>query len=156
MVVEQGISVFYRGPLSAGEQEVVLRIIERDLDDDEARSDARTRAFLAATELLSNLGSVGEGPMVLLGRDADRVTLVVASPLTEQAAARMKEAVAEVGSMNAQALQRRYRDLLLGRGPQLDSLHLGLIELARRSGVPLRLEEFTWRGMPLLVLEAVI
>ena len=65
-------------------------------------------------------------------------------------------AVREVNALDAQGLQRRYRDILLGRGEPSGSLHLGLIDLARRSTAPLRLHEHTWRNAPFLALEAII
>ena len=155
-VVEEGIAVLCRGHLSAGEQEVVLRIIERDLDDDSQRSDPRMRAFLAATELLESLQAVGEGPMVLIARNGDRFTLVVSMPLVHAVAEQLTAAVTEINGMDAQGLQRRYRDILLGRGEPAGTLQLGLIELAKRSNVPLRLDQSTWRDLPFLSLEAVL
>ena len=156
IVAQQGVSVLCRGRLASGEQEVVMRIIERDLDDDRSRSDARMRAFLAATELLQGQGDGGEGPMVLLARSAEQVALVVGLPMDTTTAERMTAAVREVNALDAQGLQRRYRDILLGRGEPSGSLHLGLIDLARRSTAPLRLHEHTWRNAPFLALEAII
>jgi hypothetical protein len=58
--------------------------------------------------------------------------------------------------MDAQGLQRRYRDILLGRVDQADTIQLGLIELARRGARPLRLEEEQRTGGAFMVLEAII
>ncbi len=161
LVVAEGISVLCRGRMAAGEQEVLLRIIERDLDDDRSGSEARTRAFLATAELLENLGAADEGPMIMLCRSgaashSGQVALLVGVPLGIEAAKRLTAAVAEVNTLDAQGLQRRYRDILLGRGEAAGTLQLGLIELARRSSAALRLEQFTWRNTPFLVLEAII
>jgi len=155
-VAQEGISVLFRGHLDAGEQEVVLRIIERDLDDDHSRADARTRAFLAVMELLENLGPVGEGPMIMMGRVGTKVTLVLATPLPLPAAQRLVASVNEVNAMDAQTLQRRYRDILLGRGAPADTILLGLVELARRSSQPLQLQQQGTVDSPFVVLEAVI
>ncbi|MEZ4739868.1 MAG: SiaB family protein kinase [Flavobacteriales bacterium] len=156
VVAQEGIAVLCKGHLSTGEQEVVLRIIERDLDDDSQRSDPRMRAFLAATELLGNLQAVGDGPMVLIGRTGDRFTLVVGLPLVHAMAEELTAAVNEINAMDAQGLQRRYRDILLGRGAPAGTLQLGLIELAKRSDRPLRLDQRTWRDLPFLSLEAAL
>lgn len=160
-VVNEGISVLCRGRIAAGEQEVLLRIIERDLDDDRSGSEARTRAFLATAELLEKLGAADEGPMIMLCRSgtvprSGKVSLLVGVPLGNDAAKRLAMAVEEVNTLDAQGLQRRYRDILLGRGEAADTLQLGLIELARRSSAALRLEQYTWRSKPFLVLEAII
>lgn len=156
-VVENDISVLCRGHLAAGEQEVVMRIIERDLDEDRQHSDARMRAFLAISELMENLGVSGEGPLILLSRCAQRkVSVVTGMPLDAQAAERLATAVVEVNALDAQGLQRRYRDILLGRGENTGTLQLGLIDLARRSSSPLRLARHTWRNAPFLSLEVVL
>ncbi len=161
IMAQEGIAVFYRGSLTAGEQEVVLRIIERDLDEEQGHADARTRAFLAVTELLPALGPADEGPLVVLGKarhaaTAGAVSLVVAVPLSEAAADLFKNAVAKVNAMDPSARQRRYRDMLLGRGDAVNTVELGLIDLAKRSTGPLRLEEFRWKKTSLVVLEAMI
>ena len=155
-VVVNDISVLCRGHLASGEQEVVMRIIERDLDEDRQHSDARMRAFLATTELLENLGVRGEGPLTMLTRSTGKVALVTGIPLDTEAADRLTNAVREVNALDAQGLQRRYRDILLGRGEIAGTMQLGLIDLARRSTAPLRLEHHTWRNAPFLSLEVLL
>jgi len=155
-VVADDISVLCRGQLASGEQEVVMRIIERDLDEDRQHSDARMRAFLATTELLENLGVGGEGPLIIVARTDGKVVLVTGIPLDTAAAARLTTAVQEVNALDAQGLQRRYRDILLGRVEASGTLHLGLIDLARRSTAPLRLEQHLWRNAPFLSLEVLL
>jgi hypothetical protein len=150
----EGIAVLCRGRLSTGEQEVVLRIIERDLDDDPLRSDPRKRAFLAATELLGSLDSAGDGPMIIFARRDDRFSLVLGMPLVHAMAERLAQAVSEVSALDQQGLQRRYRDILLGRGEPAGTLQLGLIELAKHSSTALRVGQGTWRDLPFLTLEA--
>jgi hypothetical protein len=156
MAAEEGIAVLCRGRLSTGEQEVVLRIIERDLDDEPQRSDPRMRAFLAATQLLDTLEAKGDGPMILMARSGEHFTLTMALPLANAAAERFTQAVTEVMAMDPQGLQRRYRDILLGRGEPAGTLQLGLIELAKRSASALRLDQRTWRDLPFVTLEAVL
>ncbi|HQX00083.1 MAG TPA: SiaB family protein kinase [Flavobacteriales bacterium] len=153
LVAELGISVLCRGNLTAGEQEVVLRMIERDLDEDRTRSDARSRAFLATMELVENLGTTGEGPMVFLGKVGAEVRMVLAAHLRADAVTRITKAVEEVNALDAPGSQRRYRDILLGRVEASDTIQLGLIELARRHSAPLRMAVAPDGFM---VLEAVI
>lgn len=155
-VVEHDIAVLGRGRSAAGEQEAILRIIERDMDDDTGRSDVRTRAYLATSELLENLGTSGEGPMVLFRRAGPRTALVVGTPLAEAAMQRLVTAMEQVMALDPQGLQRRYRDILLGRVESSDTMQLGLIELARSSSAPLKMTRSESAYGPFAVLEAVI
>lgn len=155
-VVENDIAVLGRGRSAAGEQEAILRIIERDMEDDRSRSDVRTRAYLAISELLENLGTAGEGPMIIFRHTAGRTALVVGTPLSEAAMSRLSAAVGSVMALDAQGLQRRYRDILLGRVEASDTMQLGLIELARSSSAPLKVTQAPSGSGPFAVLEAVI
>lgn len=156
LVVENDIAVLGRGRSAAGEQEAILRIIERDMEDDGGRSDVRTRAYLAISELLENLGTAGEGPMVFFRRVNTRTALVVGTPLTDAAMTRLVSAMEQVMSLDPQGLQRRYRDILLGRVESTDTMQLGLIELARSSSAPLKMMRSDSGSGPFAVLEAVV
>lgn len=155
-VVDHGIAVLGRGRSGAGEQEAILRFIERDMDDGRSRSDVRTRAYLAISDLLANLDTAGEGPMILFRQVDGRTSLVVGTPLNETALARLNDAMGAVMSLDPQGLQRRYRDILLGRVEVTDDMQLGLIELARSTSAPLRLMSSDSAFGPFAVLEAVI
>lgn len=156
IVVENDIAVLGRGRSAAGEQEAILRIIERDMEDERGRSDVRTRAYLAVSELLENLGTAGEGPMILFRHAGDRTGLTVGTPLSDAAMARLVTAMEQVMVLDPQGLQRRYRDILLGRVGSTDTMQLGLIELARSSSAPLRMTRSDSAFGPFAVLEAMI
>ncbi len=156
VVAQYGLSVICRGHLSTGEQEVILRMIERDLDSESGGPDPRTRTYLAAMEMLHGLGAVGEGPMVTLGRSGNAMHIVITAQLGPVAKARIEEAVSTANALDAGGLQRRYRDILLGRGEHVDTVHLGLIELARKSIVPLRLDMSEAQGGHFMVLHATV
>lgn len=156
VIVEHEVAVLGRGRFAAGEQEAILRIIERDLADEHGRVDIRTRAFLAISELLENLGTAGDGPMILFHHPRDRATaLVMGTPLSTSALMRLTAAMEQVRALDAQGLQRRYRDILLGRAEATDTMQLGLIELARSSSEPLRLTSSQGQQGPFVVIEAV-
>lgn len=153
MVVENGITLICRGDLPAVMQENLLRMIERDLDDDQARAGRAKHAFLLLMGAIAGMDIAGEGPMVVVAMQEDRTTLTVATPLTMQGAERSQQAVDMVNAMDAPGLQRRYRDILLGRGEAASGLDLGMIDLARRSTGLLRFHRDTWREAPFAVLE---
>ncbi|MBX2971602.1 MAG: SiaB family protein kinase [Flavobacteriales bacterium] len=153
IVVENGITLLCRGDLPAVMQENLLRMIERDLDDDQARAGRAKHAFLLLMGAIEAMDIAGEGPMVAVAMQEGRTTVTVATPLTTKGAERAQQAVDMVNAMDPPALQRRYRDILLGRGEAASGLDLGLIDLARRSTGPLRSHGDTWRDAPFAVLE---
>lgn len=155
-VVEHDIAILGRGRYAAGEQAAILRIIERDMENDLGRSDVRTRAYLAISELLENLGTAGDGPMILFRYVEGRTSLVVGTPLSEEAMTKLAAAVQGVLALDPQGLQRRYRDILLGRAEAADTMQLGLIELARSSSTPLKMHTLARPEGPFVVIEAVI
>lgn len=155
-VVEQGISIVCRGSLAAGEQEVLMRIIERDLDTDLALSNARMRAFLAVTELLQNIAPVREGPMIVVSRTSDGVALELCAPLDHASAEMLEDGIREVNAMDDQAKQRRYRDILLGRGQAVGTVQLGLLDLARRRDGPINAQIVDHGEGRFIVLKAFV
>ncbi len=155
-VVEQGISIVCRGSLAAGEQEVLMRIIERDLDTDLALSNARMRAFLGVTELLQNIAPVGEGPMIVVSRSSNGVALDLCAPVDQTSAEILEAGIREVNAMDDQAKQRRYRDILLGRGQSSGTVQLGLLDLARRRDGPINAGIVDHGGAKFIVLKAMV
>ena len=91
--------------------------------------------------------------MVLVSIRGARTTITVATPVDVEGADRLQRAVEVLNTMDAPVLQRRYRDILLGRGDPASGLDLGLMDLMRRSVGGLRCGRSDWRGQPFTVLE---
>ncbi|MEO8587960.1 MAG: SiaB family protein kinase [Flavobacteriales bacterium] len=145
-----------KGASSAGVQEAVLRIIEKDLDDRPDRSEARARAYLAAVEWLQGFAAVDNGPIVALGRLNGQYALVLGVKLDPAAAERTQMEVEEINALEGAGLERYYRDVLLGRRQGAGPGFIGLLDLARRSTARLRVERITRPDGVLVVLEALI
>lgn len=153
VIATSGVDLLCRGALPAAMQEELLRMVERDLNDDRPRAERAKHAFLLVTGVLSDMEVVGEGPMVVVSMPGAHTTITVAAPLRMDSAARLEQAVELVRAMDAPALQRRYRDILLGREGAATGLDLDLIDLARRSIGALRYSRYGRHGQPFVVLE---
>lgn len=152
LMVEGHVDLICRGDLPPSTQENLLRMIERDLDDDQARADRAKHAFLLMMGAVMDMDVRAEGPMVVVAMEAQNTTVTVAVPLNASGADRLEQAVASVNELDAPALQRHYRDILLGRATA-GGLELGLMDLARRSIGKLRFHRGTWRDTPFAVVE---
>lgn len=148
--------VLCKGASSAGAQEAVLRIIEKDLDERPERSEARARAYLAAVEWLQGISVPDTAPVVALGRRSDgHYALVLGVRMNGPDAERTEQSIADINALEGAGLERLYRDLLLGRrspGPG----SLGLVDLARRSVARLRVQRSMRNGDELLFIESMI
>lgn len=153
ITVANGVDLLCRGVLPAEMQENLLRMIERDLNGDPPRAERAKHAFLLMLGGLADVVVTGEGPMVVVAARGAYTTITVAAPLGEADADRSLRAVEMVNAMDAQMLQRRYRDILLGRSEPGSGLELSLMDLARRSTGVLRSTRSVWRGAPFVVLE---
>lgn len=148
--------VFCKGASSAGAQEAVLRIIEKDLDERPDRSEARVRAYLAAMEWLEGISVLEDTPMVALGRSDGHYALALGLPLDRQAAERTEQGILDLNALEGAGLERYYRDLLLGRRDPVAPGSLGLVDLARRSIARLRVHRIPRGDGELLFVEARI
>ena len=155
-VVDQGIALLCRGRLYGAVQENLLRMIERDLDDDRARADRAKHAFLLMTGVVADLDVKGEGPMVIITMNDSSTAISLGVPLVQADQDRLVNAIVAVNAMDAPALQRRYRDVLLGRGESASGLELGLMDIARRSIGGIRSHVAIRDGLPFAVLEVSV
>jgi len=156
MVAAQDILLLSRGRSTAGVQEAVLRIIEKDLEELPGRSADRGRAYLAATEFLEGVGNGNPEPIIVLGRSNGHYALVVGTRTSAAIADGLEREVAAINALSPQDVRRRYRDLLLGRLPEGGARMAGLLDLAAHSIAPLRFARFPMGGEPLLLVEALI
>lgn len=148
--------LFCKGASSAGVQEAVLRIIEKDLDERHDRSDARTRAYLAAVEWLQGFVAVDAGPLVALGRCEGQYSLVLGVRVDAAVAERSLRDVEGINALEGAGLERYYRDVLLGRRQGEGPGFIGLLDLARRSTSQLRARQVPTADGVLFLLEALI
>jgi hypothetical protein len=148
-----GISLICRGRAPAAVQENLLRMIDRDLDDDRARAERAKHAYLLITGAMADMVVAEEGPMVVVAIAGARITITVAAPLAANELQRVVHTVQTVSGLDAPGLQRRYRDILLGRVETAGGLELSLMDLARRSMGGVRCGEHIWKGSPFVVLE---
>lgn len=148
--------LFCKGASSAGVQEAVLRIIEKDLDERPDRSDARTRAYLAAVEWLQGFVALDAGPVVTLGRFEGQYSLVLGVRLDAASAGRALRDMEGINALEGAGLERYYRDVLLGRRQGEGPGFIGLLDLARRSTSKLRMWQKPGADGVLVLLEALI
>lgn len=153
MVAQLGITLLFRGPLPAALQENLMRMIERDLHDDPISAERCKHAFLLMMGAVADLNVRPEGPMVCVASRPGGSSLTVALPLAPEEATRVEQAVRSVNMLEGPALQRRYRDILLGRGETAGGLELGLMDLLRRSAGRIRFEDPARGDAPFVVLQ---
>lgn len=152
-MASHGLNLVYRGALPAALQEDLLRIIELDLEALPMVGDRTKHAFLLLMDAVAALEMRSTGPMVCVATHAGGSTLTMAMPLTAHAAAELQEAVSAVNALDPPALQRRYRDILLGRQEAKGGLELALMDLVRRSIGQLSLVELELEKAPLVILQ---
>lgn len=153
IVYTQGISLICRGRTPASVQEGLLRMIDRDLDDDRALAERAKHAYLLITGAMADMAVAEEGPMVVVAISPARITISVGAPMAAAEVQRVIHLVRNVNALDAPGLQRRYRDILLGRVETVGGLELSLMDLARRSTGEVRCSELVWSGSPFVVLE---
>ena len=110
-------------------------------------------AYLLITGAMADMVVAEEGPMVVVAIAGARITITVAAPLAANELQRVVHTVQTVSGLDAPGLQRRYRDILLGRVETAGGLELSLMDLARRSMGGVRCGEHIWKGSPFVVLE---
>lgn len=152
VIASQGITLAFRGALPAAVQENLMRMVERDLLDDPAAAERSKHAFLLLMGVVMDLDVRQDGPMICVASGKSGSSLTMALPLSEQMADRVERSVMAVNALDAPTLQRRYRDVLLGRGEAASGLELGLMDLLRRSLGKIRFSREPWRDGPFVVL----
>ncbi|MGV3636827.1 MAG: SiaB family protein kinase [Flavobacteriales bacterium] len=153
IVIANGISLICRGRTPASVQEGLLRMIDRDLDDDRALAERAKHAYLLITGAMADMAVGDEGPMVVVAISHTRITITVGAPMAPAESQRVMVLVKAVNDLDAPGLQRRYRDILLGRVETVGGLELSLMDLARRSTGDVRCSALDRNGSPFIVLE---
>lgn len=151
-----GITLAFRGALPPATQENLLRMVGNDLLDDPAAATRAKHAFLLLMEAISDLQVQPGGPMVCVAFRNGGCTLTLAMPLTAEMSDRLELAITSANALDAPSLQRRYRDILLGREGTASGLQLGMMDLVRRSVGKVRHVRGTWNNMPFVVLDVDI
>lgn len=130
--------------------EAVMHILEKDLDETSVDPLHIKRAFLAATEWLHS-GDLIDRSFVAVAREADGYALVAGGIAPPDMIDRRKEEVTRINALSPSDRDRYYRNNLLGR-PAVAGMSTGLLDLARSSEDPLRVETFPVpEGMRILV-----
>lgn len=154
-VVRHDIRLFQVGTTSPATDEALLRMLEKD--DEEAGlsgpASARSRAYLAAMDLMARSAAGAPGLLLLCG-EGGRTALIAGRVMPADAATCLEQDLREVSGWDGHRLQRHYRDALLGRAT--DGPALGLIELARSSAEPLSFTAFPEQGGVLALVRAVL
>lgn len=136
--IAMGLTVALRCGGNTAAQEVLLRILEREITDG-ASAQRAAQAFLASTAWLQEHGLLNEALFcfgMAHGRPAMRVVWT-ADPGTM---AVLAEKAALVAGLARFELDRRYRSAIARQSNEPQVPDAGLIELARISRVPLTLE----------------
>ena len=146
----------FKGEFLPMMQTVLMNMISSDLDGGRKGSDARLRVFLAGLEMIGETKEQVSDPLIVLARSPLGHSMVIGMLLDQRQAKRFGDEVVVLAKMDANSIQRLYRDALLGRNSDGSFASTGLLDLARRSKAPLRMELSPHAGNSLLIIEAVI
>lgn len=150
-VTENGCILLCYGTPSATIQETLLRMVGAESD---RGGDVLERAGMAAMELVTALQPL-HGAALLAWCDTPMersVHLVV--PFPSQRDNGLWTVANELSTASSGEVHRRYRDALLGRTPDHGPGVTGLLDLARRSTEPIRIEQVTGHGRNLMLISA--
>lgn len=153
MVRELGITLLCRGAITPPVQEILLRMIERDPEVDAGIGERTKGIFLLAIGAMGAMEPAGDGPMIVMRSLNGVMSLAIAAPVDHGAAKRLAEAVDSINHCDPPTLQRRYRDILLGRAGAAGGLELGLMDLVRRGQGPLKLGQMPAGARSFVLLE---
>lgn len=130
-VVREDVRVYHVGPRTAAIEEAVLRLIERDEDEDHGTASVCGRGYLAALETMAHYAGPRANGVVMLCGSAGRRGITLGMPVPTDIAERFQRELTEALAWDRLHLERHYRDHLLGRstGP----VPIGLIDLLRLS-----------------------
>jgi hypothetical protein len=148
--------LLFKGEFTPGIQNALMRMMATDMDEHPGRSDARTKAFLAAMEMIGELPHQNADPIIVLGRVDGHYSLVIGLVLETRDAERFGRQLEALRGMDPNAIQRVYRDALLGRNADGAFTSTGALDLARRSTEPLSTTGFPHKAASLLLIEAMI
>ena len=146
----------FKGGLQSVMQASLMSMIAADLENGPDGSEQRVRVLLAALEMIGETREQIADPMIVLGRSAGDHSLVIGMLMDRAAADRTGHQIRTLAEMEAAAIQRLYRDALLGRNTNAMFTSTGLIDLARRSKTPLQMELSPHGDGALILVEAVI
>jgi hypothetical protein len=135
MVSAEGAKLVFKGRLGPGIGQIMVRIIERGIDARTDRHALRTRAWLAAMELVSSPTALGNhGSILLIGPAGTGDMVSIGLHLPAEAAENIMRSVNELNAMDPIAQSRVYREGLLAKTQGRDANDLGLFDLARSGG----------------------
>ncbi len=144
-----------KGEFPAVVQAALMNMINMDMASTDRHAESRASIFLAALEMIGEAGEQADDPIVVLAPDPNGLALAVGVSLEDRTARRLGDQVDALSKMEPPAIQRIYRDALLGRNADGAFTSTGLLDLARRSKAPLRMELLPHGGNSLLLVEAV-
>ncbi|MBK9513482.1 MAG: hypothetical protein IPO05_07600 [Flavobacteriales bacterium] len=144
-VGQSGCVLLCCGSPSRSIQETLLRMLgaERALD-----GELLERAGMAAMELISALHPLREHVLLAWHSTPETRSLHLVLPTPEDPS--ILKLASELSKATAGEVNRRYRDALLGRTPDHGPGIIGLLDLARRSIEPIRIEMLSHKGRSLM------
>lgn len=135
IVTDHEVLLAYRGNMSPAVVQAMVRMLEKGVDDRPERTVARTRAWLAANELLSEvLGGTGERCLVAIGADGQEERLALGLVMAKEPAEQMLLSADKVNKMSPMEQARKYREGLLAKAKGWPAPGLGLMDLVRTGG----------------------
>jgi hypothetical protein len=111
---------------------------------------------MAAMELINAVGTGQGAPLLAWCTSAEGEQLRLVLHADEACMARLLAEGEHLQGLEPSAVNRRYRDALLGRLPDGGPELVGLLDLARHAAAPVRLERAVAHGRPVLLLTARI
>lgn len=135
IVSDEEVLLAYRGNMSPSVGQAMVRMLEKGVDDRPERTVARTRAWLAANELLNEMfGEQEEQCIVALGSQDGSDFLAVGMMLAKEKAKEVTRSAAQANAMNPMEQARKYREGLLAKAKGEPAPGLGFMDLVRTGG----------------------
>ena len=156
LVAENDILLLHLGSAGAAVQEALLRITERDVGYRPGRAVARSRAYLAAMEYLTEGKALKGNAMIVLARQNAHYLLTLAGWLDPRTAPATTRQMEELLKLTRTELQHTFRNALKARAAGERPVGLGLIDLANHASQPLTLARTSHDDGEFLVVQAVV
>lgn len=135
IVSEEKVLMLYRGDMAPAVVQAMVRMLEKGVDDRPERTVSRTRAWLAAKELIADvLGENDHRCMIAIGSHQEEDGLAVGMMMDNEKAAAMIGSVEKVNAMSPMEQARKYREGLLAKAKGEPAPGLGLMDLVRTGG----------------------
>lgn len=155
IVAQHDVRLLFRGRPYPGAMELVLRIMQRDLEERSGPSMACTRALLAAGEVIAACDpGAAHQALVILSGQGEGMGITFGTVLSAGQAAWLGSEVDKIKRGSPAELQQHYRKLLgTARSPG-DHALLGLLDLARHPGAALTVQGTEADGEGLVIFSA--